>query len=193
MLSYFRKFFSNTVYIQIWADRIKATDLKTGSAYDEKALISLIENKSGQKIVEAIGNSVEKLSDDNRKIIKPFNHPRVLIADFMAGEKILQHIFQTLKGKSLLSPSPIAIVHPMEKLEGGLTLVEEKALRELAFGAGAHEVHLKIGRVLSAYEATSWIKEQREKRDKTDDSKITVFVILLGIISLYILTTNKLD
>jgi rod shape-determining protein MreB len=33
----------------------------------------------------------------------------------------------------------------MEKTEGGLTIIEKKAFRELALGAGARDVVLKVG------------------------------------------------
>ena len=33
----------------------------------------------------------------------------------------------------------------MEKLEGGLTQIEKRAFRELAFGAGASEIYLYSG------------------------------------------------
>ena len=37
------------------------------------------------------------------------------------------------------------ILQPMEKLEGGLTQIEKRAFRELAFGAGAYDVYLYSG------------------------------------------------
>ena len=42
-------------------------------------------------------------------------------------------------GRKLFSMSPIIVVHPMEKIEGGLTGIEHRAFRELALGAGAPE------------------------------------------------------
>jgi len=42
-------------------------------------------------------------------------------------------------------PSPITVIHPMEKVEGGLTSIEQRALRELASGAGAHKVFIWVG------------------------------------------------
>ena len=40
----------------------------------------------------------------------------------------------------------------MEKTEGGLTMIEKRAFRELAFGAGAREVVLYQGKQLPPYD-----------------------------------------
>lgn len=47
--------------------------------------------------------------------------------------------------KSFFTPSPRVIIHPMEKLEGGLTEIEEKAFRELCIGAGSRLAVVYIG------------------------------------------------
>ena len=44
-----------------------------------------------------------------------------------------------------IAPGPEVIMHPMEKLEGGITDIECRVYRELALGAGAIEVHLHVG------------------------------------------------
>ena len=177
---------AKTAYIQIWSDRIKVTDIKTGSFYDENALVSLIkDNKNEMTIIEEIGDSVLELSKGNRKIIEPFKHPRVLISDFSAGEKVVQHAFQKIYGHSFLSPTPIAIIQPMEKLEGGLTLIEDKALRELAIGAGAHKVFIHTGSTLSSHEAINLVKQKKIKKEEAGFLNLIVYIIVLGLIFLY--------
>jgi len=72
-----------------------------------------------------------------------------LFSDFYVGEKLLQHAFKQLSKIKSLRPRPKVIVHPMEKTEGGLTMIENRAFRELAMGAGAIEVKLYTGNPLS--------------------------------------------
>ena len=55
------------------------------------------------------------------------------------------------KGK-FLRPSPTVIIHPMEKLEGGLTMIEDRAFRELALSAGAREAVLYLGEPLPTHD-----------------------------------------
>jgi rod shape-determining protein MreB len=41
------------------------------------------------------------------------------------------------------------VIHPMEIIDGGLTMIEERAFIELAMGAGAKEAIIYIGKQLS--------------------------------------------
>jgi rod shape-determining protein MreB len=47
------------------------------------------------------------------------------------------------------SISPILLMHPMEKTEGGLSQVEERILQELALGAGARRAVIWVGQALT--------------------------------------------
>ena len=151
----FNKIFNNlspTVYIQIWENRVKATEITSGNIYDEKPLIALKKNSKGEEIVVAVGNSAEFSKNElDTKIINPFSHPRVLISNFVVAEKVLQHIIHTLLKHKFLATSPLAVVHPMEKLEGGLTQVELRAFKELALGAGSRESVVYQGSELNTY------------------------------------------
>lgn len=100
---------------------------------------------SGKKVVTAIGNKAELLSKSNTEIVNPFSHPRSLVADFQVAEKILQHVFSLLHKGSYISPSPDVIFHPMEKIEGGLTLIEMRAFREMFLGSGAFDTYIHTG------------------------------------------------
>jgi len=72
--------------------------------------------------------------------VNPFSHPRSLLNDFYNAERLLQAIVKKLTGKKFISPAPAIIIHPMEKIEGGLTSIEIRAFKEMAYGAGAREV-----------------------------------------------------
>ena len=152
MLNFLRKLISNDLYIQVWPDRIKVTNLSSKMVFDETPLMAIRENSKGVPIVEAIGDKVKCINEvDGYKIINPFMHPRLLVHDFQAGEKIIQHIFQTIHEHKFFAPSPRVIFQPMDRLEGGVTEIEKRVYRELCLGAGAREIHIHIGSELSIY------------------------------------------
>jgi rod shape-determining protein MreB and related proteins len=141
----------STIYVQIWENRIKVTDTQTGEVYDEAPLVAIETNPKGQKIIAAVGNEVKSIVPSSEmQIVNPFSHPRALLNDFFVAEKLLQHAFHLLLGKKFISPTPLVVIQPMEKLEGGLTMIERKAFTEMALGAGAREVALHQGSELLA-------------------------------------------
>lgn len=79
----------------------------------------------------------------------PFTTCRLLVGDFLPAENTLQSAVKQLQGKGLHIKTPAIVMHPMEMLEGGLCMVEEKLFRELAMGAGAHKVALHTGAELN--------------------------------------------
>ena len=110
-------------------------------------------NKKGNKIVATLGNAARSFeSKDNTIVVNPFSHPRVLFSDFEAGEKLLQHIITTLVEGKFFVQSPEIVVHPMEKTEGGLTMIEERAFKELGYGAGGRNVVVYQGKELPIYD-----------------------------------------
>lgn len=123
--------FGTTIYVQIWENRIKVTDIETNKVFDEKPLVQIETSQNGVKAVTAIGNNA------NFNTVNPFSHPRVLFADFFVAEQLLKLIIKQLVDNKLFSPAPVIVIHPMEKTEGGLTMIEERAFMELALGAGA--------------------------------------------------------
>lgn len=132
-----------TLYVQIWEGRIKVTDINTNKVFDEKPLVQVEVKKNGVQTIAAIGDAA------NFNSINPFSHPRVLFADFFVAEKLLQCIIKQLIGKTPLSPAPAIVLHPMEKTEGGLTMIENRAFMELALSAGARDAVIYQGAELS--------------------------------------------
>ncbi|MES9826333.1 MAG: rod shape-determining protein [Candidatus Thiodiazotropha endolucinida] len=141
-----------TIYAQIWENRLKLTDIQSRKSFDEKPLVAIKKIGKSKPIVVAVGNAASLTVGNDIEVINPFSHPRVLFSDFTVGEKLFQYALKELLGKNLLSPTPVIIVHPMEKTEGGLTMIEVRALRELAFGAGARDSIVYVGKVLSPHE-----------------------------------------
>lgn len=138
--------FSEDLYIQIWENRLCVRCKTQPDIFDDVPLIALRQLPKG-RVVEAIGSAVYKLQHQvDIEISNPFSHPRQLLADFHKAEKLLQCAIKTLFTDNFFGrPSPRVIVHPMEKLEGGLTLVEVRAFKELCEGAGARDVVVYTG------------------------------------------------
>lgn len=138
--------FSDDLYIQIWENRLYITCKAQSAIFDDVPLIAVRQLTKG-RIVEAIGSAVYQLQHQaDIEISNLFSHPRQLLADFHKAEKLLQCAIKTLFTDNFFGrPSPRVIVHPMEKLEGGLTVVEVRAFKELCEGAGVRGVVVYTG------------------------------------------------
>ncbi len=142
--------FSNDLYVQIWENRLKISNITSKEVYDEAPLIALKNDKKGQPVVEAIGNSVGAIGFDQVvEVINPFSHPRLLVNNFQLAEKVLMHAFRVLHENKVFVPAPRVIIQPMEKLEGGITEIEERVFRGLCLGAGAREIFVYVGEELN--------------------------------------------
>jgi len=151
MFEFIKKWFSSVVYIQIWSNRIKVLNCETKLVFDEEPLIAIKDNGKGKKIIVAIGNSAKSYRHDPlAEVSNPFLHPRMLFNDFVSAEKIIQYAIMQVY-KSRFKPSPKVIMHPREKLDGGINYIEVRAFKEMAYGAGALEVVVYTGAELSMY------------------------------------------
>jgi len=142
--------FGAVLYVQIWEKKIKVTDITTKKiVFDEKALVA-VKNKNGKKSIEAIGNNAALVSDSslNIEVSQPFSHKRLLLSNFTLAEILLHHIFNN-EMKRHIFVGPRVVIHPMEKIEGGLGQIEIRAFRDLAIGAGARCVKVHQGKELS--------------------------------------------
>src|SRR5690554_6374823 len=146
MFQYLKAIFSNDLYIQLWSGRLRIYCIDTKEIFDEEPLMALKNNDKGQPVVVAIGNSVKALPSNERDtIVNPFQHPRLLVYHFQVAEKILMHGFRELHKNRWFAPSPRVIFHPMDKLDGGVTGIEERLSRALCLVAGAWDIELHFG------------------------------------------------
>lgn len=99
-----------------------------------------IETKGTKKTVLAVGNKAKSLAGTNITVLNPFDHKRSFVGNFAYAEKLLQHAVREVLSKSRFAISPRIVMHQLEKVEGGLTDIEERVLKELAMGSGAREV-----------------------------------------------------
>jgi rod shape-determining protein MreB len=140
MIRSFINKFGSTLYVQIWENRIRVVDINSNEFFDEKPLLQIETRSNGAKEVTAYGNNAQN------KALNPFSHPRALLKDFFVAERLLQIIVKKLIGKKFITAAPEIIIHPMEKTEGGLTMIEIRAFREMGLGAGGRAVAIYQGK-----------------------------------------------
>lgn len=137
-------------YVQMRENRLTVINVATGDRWDQAPLLALEANAKGIKSVVAVGDEAKRRVGPGIEVVNPFAHPRTLLSDFSVAEKLLQEVFKAMSKSSLMPTSPAVIMHPLEKLDGGLTQIEVRAMRELALGAGARDVLVREGAELPA-------------------------------------------
>ncbi len=92
-------------------------------------------------------------------MLYPFAHPRMVFGDFNVSEKLVAgavRAFYNQQSWTFFRPVVGAIIHPLRNLEGGLTQIEIRALRELAENVGARRVAVHTGRELTPAEVKGY-------------------------------------
>jgi rod shape-determining protein MreB and related proteins len=146
-----RRFFVRTLYIKVSPDLLSVHDPETGAAISDVPEIALSRGP-GHEVV-AVGRDARRhAADPSVRVLNPFAHPRSMVSDFTAGERLLKAFLSRIKGRSLFSRSPVVVLHPLGEHEGGLTAIEVRAFREMALGAGAVKVTIWQGRSLADHE-----------------------------------------
>lgn len=88
------------------------------------------------------GQSVERAPDT------PFSHPRMLVGDFISAQGAVKAAVADVRGAGFARWIRL-LVHPTQLVDGGLSQVEDRVMRELASGAGAGKVIVWMGNDLS--------------------------------------------
>jgi rod shape-determining protein MreB and related proteins len=78
----------------------------------------------------------------------PFTSARLLVGEFQIAEGLLRRAFKEMT-RGIFAVSPQVLIQPLEMIEGGLSEVETRCLRELALGAGASKAVVWTGAELS--------------------------------------------
>lgn len=143
MFKLIKSLFFYDLLVELSENRIVLHKFSTGQFVEIEPWIALDKAKGKEKII-AIGREAKHLSDTTKLVVNPFSHPRSFIGSFMLAEKILQHGVFMIHG-SVFGAKPRIIMHQLEKIEGGLTDIEERVLRELASGMGAKQVLIHTG------------------------------------------------
>lgn len=109
-----------------------------GIVLDEPSVVAVRHNNNKKNVV-AVGEDAKKMlgkTPDNISTIRPLKDG--VIADFYITEKMLQYFIQRVHANNFIKPSPRVLICVPCKA----TMVEKRAIRESAFGAGAREVYL---------------------------------------------------
>ncbi|MBI9092949.1 MAG: rod shape-determining protein [Desulfobacterium sp.] len=153
--SIINKLFRNTVYVEFSDEWISVKHVETGNTIEDKPLLAVKQNKKGKKIVHAVGAEVDLLQNDTTiSVHNGFSHPRVCISDFEIAQATLMHFVRKALNKKILI-RPIMVMHPKRDLQGGLSQIEDRAIKELAEAAGARKCYVWVGRRLKDVEIIS--------------------------------------
>jgi len=90
----------------------------------------------------------------------PFTTARLLVGQFTIAANTLKDALKQITGGKLFAPSPNVVIQPLEMTEGGLSEIEERALREVAIEAGANKVVVWVGRELSDSEVVEKLRQK---------------------------------
>jgi rod shape-determining protein MreB len=109
-------------------------------------------------------NRIHIRNIDDRKEIElsaesPFSTRRLLIGNFTVAQTLLKKGLKMVMGKQFFAPA--FVMHPIEKLDGGLSQVEERVLRDLAIIAGAQKVVVWIGPELTDDEVLGKVEQEQ--------------------------------
>lgn len=148
MIQRFLKAARRIVYVRITSDRV-IMESNDGLRWEAHPDIG-IKRVGTDEVIAVIkdGSGAYAKHSEVTRWVNPFAHPRTILANFNEAEKLLQHGLHTMMPGFLTASPALAIMHPLEKLEGGLTGIEAKALRELALGAGFRDVKVYTGEEL---------------------------------------------
>ena len=88
--------------------------------------------------------------------IRPFSHKRSLVGDLTVAQALLKALVKEVQQGLALSTQ--MLIHPLERVDGGLSQIEDRALRELGIGAGATRVAVWVGDPLTDAEVAEKVK-----------------------------------
>ncbi len=95
---------------------------------------------------------VERKIEIQSSALEPFTTTRLLIGEFTKSQQVLKAGLKKILSGRWYSPAPKIVIHPMEMVDGGLSEIEARILREVAMSAGARKVVVWVGHELSDHE-----------------------------------------
>lgn len=137
--------FRCTYYVRIEPDRLTLTHVESGREVSDIPVLAIDESRGKPRVLSVGLEAMQKTGAPGVRIVNGFKHPRTLLADFLAAELTLKHFMARLASASWFTPSPVVVMHPLQRTEGGLTSIEIRAFQELAAGAGARKVYIWEG------------------------------------------------
>jgi len=147
LFTFIRRLFSSDLIIELSEKKITVREFSSDQMFEFEPVMAIEhieEPRINARIVKAIGEEVHSLSPAGLTVINPFKHTRSFVANYEVAEKMIQYGIQKMQ-KSWIRPAPRIVMHQLEKVDGGLTSVESKVLKELALGAGARKAVVYTG------------------------------------------------
>ena len=138
------------LYVRLSPERLVVRDARAGRMFDQAAVLAV--TRAAPRRIVAVGDQAVLAAAGAQQpvdLVRPFAHPRTLMADYTAGEQLLKAAIQTVLRGRWLALSPRVLMHPVGEPVGGLTQVEIRALQEMARGAGTHRVTVWQGPLLT--------------------------------------------
>jgi hypothetical protein len=124
-----KKFFTNDIYIKVSEDRFEAKNISTNGEW------------------ESVNSPT------------PFSTERLLVGTFSNAEPVLRKLVKNILPKGLIRMRPKVVIHPLSRVEGGLSEIENRVFEELAGGAGALVVVIHVGDALSDEEVSNLLSD----------------------------------
>jgi len=156
MNDFINNLFKNTLYIKIKSSQISVYHVEKDRTVEDIPLVALSLGRKDKRILVAFGSEARSAVSKNNGSVtlhNGFDHPRSCINDFEIAAITLRVLINRSVSK-LMMILPTIILHPLDKVEGGLTQVEHKALLELGATVG-RKVYVWSGRVLECQELLS--------------------------------------
>src|SRR5262245_12353467 len=145
------------VYIRIRRHLMSVKNVSRNAFFEDVPQLAVDLTRKRNKVL-GFGARANLVASTSKKklILNGFDHPRSIIGDFEVAEKTLQLFIEMVNApKKKFFYAPTLIIHPLEKLEGGLTQVEARALEDMGYRACAKKVFVWDGRELKDEEVVS--------------------------------------
>jgi rod shape-determining protein MreB len=144
-------FFNHTVYIKISSSKLFARYVEKNRFIEERPLLAIKKGKNGKNRVVGFGKDATIAKSKDHKTItvhNAFSHPRTFVSNFEVAEATLRQLIYLVVQRRFIV-RPIVILHPLEKLEGGITQIEFRGLMELGESIGCRKVYIWTGATLA--------------------------------------------
>jgi rod shape-determining protein MreB and related proteins len=163
--------FRPILYVRIHPDMLTVRDVKYGKSISEPPLMAIsggikvegsnlqggVRHSGSNPKVVAIGDDAKAMGiEPDVRVVNPFAHPRTPLSDFTAAEMLIKSFIRKLLRGKLSLFAPTMVLHLAVELEGGITQIESRALKELGASAGAKWCCGWIGPDLSDEQVMSW-------------------------------------
>lgn len=132
-------FLAAPLYVTLSPHKLSVRNVKTGLSISGVPEIALSRGP-GTRILDIGDKAALHKSSKTAQVLNPFVHPRTLIGDFTAGQRVLKAFVRQLNKRSRFRLAYRMVLHPPNNPAGGYTELEIRALREWGLGAGASSV-----------------------------------------------------